>query len=208
MTRSASSTSLRTDFRLGLAGTASGWACSSPRALAVSTTGASSVSARRRSDASADFAPPPARITGRVASAASPAALAISPASGAGGAALASCGDRPSADSVMTSVGISIWTGPGRAPAKSAKASASAPGSSSGLAMRRDDSATFSIMPRWSGSSCRWPKPLPSVAVALTPEITSIGTESARACPMAVIVLVRPGPVMTKATPGFPEARA
>ena len=41
--------------------------------------------------------------------------------------------------------------------------------------------------------------------VALTPEITSIGTESARACAMAVMVLVRPGPVMTKATPGLPR---
>ncbi len=100
--------------RLGLAGTASGCACSSPRALAVSTTGASSVSASRWSAVPADFAPPPARITGRVALPASAAAIAISPASGAGGAALASFGDRPSAGSVMTSVGTSIWTGPGR----------------------------------------------------------------------------------------------
>jgi hypothetical protein len=49
---------------------------------------------------------------------------------------------------------------------------------------------------------------LPSVSVALTPEITSIGTESARAWPMAVMMLVSPGPVMTKATPGRPETRA
>ena len=52
------------------------------------------------------------------------------------------------------------------------------------------------------------PSPLPSVGVALTLEITSMGTESARACAIAVIVLVRPGPVMTKATPGRPDARA
>ena len=31
----------------------------------------------------------------------------------------------------------------------------SAPGNSSGLVMRSELSATFSIMPRWSGSSCR-----------------------------------------------------
>ena len=46
------------------------------------------------------------------------------------------------------------------------------------------------------------------LARRLTPEITSIGTESARACAIAVIALVSPGPVMTKATPGLPEARA
>jgi hypothetical protein len=74
--------------------------------------------------------------------------------------------------------------------------------------IRSEDSATFSIMPRWSGSSCRKPSPLPSVSVAFTPEMTSIGTESARAWPMAVMVLVSPGPVMTKATPGRPPARA
>ena len=52
------------------------------------------------------------------------------------------------------------------------------------------------------------PRPLPSVGVALTPEITSIGMLSARACAMAVSVLVRPGPVMTKQTPGRPVTRA
>ena len=42
----------------------------------------------------------------------------------------------------------------------------------------------------------------------MTPEMTRMGTESALACPMAVSALVRPGPVMTKATPGLPLARA
>ena len=45
--------------------------------------------------------------------------------------------------------------GPGRDEEKSAKARASAPGNSSGRVMRSELSATFSIMPRWSGSSCR-----------------------------------------------------
>ena len=50
--------------------------------------------------------------------------------------------------------------------------------------------------------------PSPSEARRFTPEITSIGTESALACPIAVRAFSNPGPVMTKATPGLPDTRA
>ena len=49
---------------------------------------------------------------------------------------------------------------------------------------------------------------MPRLRWRLTPDITSIGTESSRACAMAVMALVKPGPVMTSATPGLPAARA
>ncbi len=52
------------------------------------------------------------------------------------------------------------------------------------------------------------PSPCPDVSRRFTPEITSIGTESAAACPIAVSALVSPGPVITKATPGLPVTRA
>ena len=39
-------------------------------------------------------------------------------------------------------------------------------------------------------------------------EITSIGTLSDQAWPIGVMMLVSPGPVITKATPGLPVARA
>ena len=39
-------------------------------------------------------------------------------------------------------------------------------------------------------------------------EITSMLLESDQACPMGVRILVRPGPVMVKHTPGLPVARA
>ena len=42
----------------------------------------------------------------------------------------------------------------------------------------------------------------------MIPEMTSIGIESARACAMAVMALVMPGPVISRQTPGLPEARA
>jgi hypothetical protein len=60
-----------------------------------------------------------------------------------------------SAGLAITLIGISMCTGPGRPHENSAKARASAPGRSAGSPMRSEDSATFSIMPRWSGSSCR-----------------------------------------------------
>jgi hypothetical protein len=208
MTRSASAINARTAFRLGLAGTPSGWRCSRPRALAVWTTGAPSLSARRCNGASALLAPPPARTSGRRAAAQSFAASAISAGFGSGGATFVSKAAMPPAGLTMISVGISMCTGPGRDDENRAKARARTPGSSSASVTRCENSATFSIIPRWSGSSCRWPRPLPSVGVALTPEITSIGTESARAWPMAVMVLVSPGPVMTNAMPGLPPARA
>jgi hypothetical protein len=97
--------------------------------LAVSTTGAPSVSARRRNAVSAFLAPPPERISGRLAALINFAASAIAAASGAGGAALLSAAARPSAGFTMTSVGISICTGPGREEENNAKARASAPGS-------------------------------------------------------------------------------
>jgi hypothetical protein len=49
---------------------------------------------------------------------------------------------------------------------------------------------------------------LPSESRWLTPEITSIGTESSRACAMAVSAFSSPGPVITQATPGLPVTRA
>jgi hypothetical protein len=74
--------------------------------------------------------------------------------------------------------------------------------------MRCDERQMPASVARWSGSSCRQPRPRPSVARALTPEIASTGTESARAWASAVMALVRPGPVIRKATPGRPVARA
>ncbi len=40
------------------------------------------------------------------------------------------------------------------------------------------------------------------------PEMTSMGAESAYACPIAVATFVTPGPLMTKHTPGVPVTRA
>jgi len=42
----------------------------------------------------------------------------------------------------------------------------------------------------------------------LTAEITSIGIESPQAWPIAVVILVSPGPVIIKHTPGLPLIRA
>ena len=107
----------------------------------------------------------------------------------------------------MTSSGTCRCTGPPR-PAIAAKAASSAGARSPAVRISVADSAMPRTRPSWSGSSCRWPSPRPCTAASFTPEITSIGTESARACAIGVRMLVTPGPVMTKATPGLPDTRA
>ncbi|GLK85779.1 hypothetical protein GCM10017653_38490 [Ancylobacter defluvii] len=87
-----------------------------------------------------------------------------------------------------------------------AKACAIAAGGSAGSTSVCEASAKLFILADWSGSSCS--RPRPSELRRLTPEITSIGTESWRACAIAVMVLVRPGPVITSTTPGLPVTRA
>ena len=95
-----------------------------------------------------------------------------------------------------------MCTGPGRAPLNTAKAWASTSGSvlaSNSVWLNR---ATPLIICCWLGSSCNRPWPMPSVSRRLTLEITSMGIESARAWPMAVAILVIPGPVIIRHTPG------
>ncbi len=198
----------RTAFRLGLAGTPSGCPCMRPRALTVCTTGASSFSASSRIRSGDLRTPPPARMTGFLAVSSTLAARAIFAVSIACVSCFATVNPSPSNWAPATSSGTSIWLGPGRPDEKFAKARSNEGIRSNPVSIRSEVNATIPAMARWLGNSCRCPLPLPSVERAFTPEITRIGTLSARACPMAVNVFVRPGPVITKATPGRPETRA
>ena len=69
-------------------------------------------------------------------------------------------------------------------------------------------SATVAARAYWSGSSCKRLMPLPRLGRVFTPDTTKIGTLSARACAIALRVLVSPRPLMTKATAGLPQNRA
>ena len=100
-----------------------------------------------------------------------------------------------------------VITGPGRPVVIAAKAQSRVSATCDGSVMRRVGQSV-AIIACWSGNSCNRPQPLPKDPRRLTPEITSIGIESSRAWAMAVMALVRPGPVITKATPGLPVARA
>ena len=78
----------------------------------------------------------------------------------------------------MTSMGISIWTGRGRALPKIAKARVNTAGSSSGRINVWLNAVTLEVRLRCEGSSCSRPPPMPNWSTRLTLEITSIGTES------------------------------
>ena len=184
-----------------------GWPCIIPRALVVWITGAfrTWTSAKRLS--SAPRAPPPAKITGRLAAFSKAAAL-VRLAAGGSALAVGAAGLGSAAQGKgITSVGTSICTGPGRPAVKSAKAQSSVGPTSCGSVIWRDGQSARTKAP-WSGNSCSRPKPRPRLSRRLTPEMISTGTESSRLCAMAVSALVRPGPVITKATPGFPVTRA
>ena len=148
-------------------------------------------------------------MNGRRAPRSSSAALAIAAGSGPGRLPRRwAVRDRPSAGAVITSSGSSICTGPGRAPSKTAKARAITDGSSAGRSSLWLNTETPATSADWSGSSWSRPSPRPSSWLLLTLEITSIGTESARAWPIAVVMLVIPGPEMMKQAAGRPQARA
>jgi hypothetical protein len=79
---------------------------------------------------------------------------------------------------LSTSIGISRWTGRGRAAENSANARASTSGSWSGDSSVWLNALTPAAMARCEGSSWSLPWPMPSWPVRLTLEITSIGTLS------------------------------
>jgi hypothetical protein len=113
--------------------------------------------------AAAGTAPPPAIISGRrasrrrKASASSPSVAAT----GAAGTGQGS-GDSSLASAVITSRGISICTGPGRALRNTANALASTLGKSRQSISVWLKRAHWLASARWSGSSCSRPSPMPS----------------------------------------------
>ncbi|MNF98094.1 hypothetical protein D3C84_809420 [compost metagenome] len=151
-----------------------------PLALMVRATGASSNSASAVSSAAASMAPPPARISGRLALASNSVmrdtALGEAPArSMLTGRLLSSS----SASSTNTSNGISMCTGRGRPAWNSAKARASTTGNSDADIRVWENAATPAHSAPWFGSSCSLPRPPPNWLRDCTLEITSIGIESA-----------------------------
>ena len=57
-------------------------------------------------------------------------------------------------------------------------------------------------------TSASWKASSPRLATACWPVMTTMGTESACAVRIPVIVLVAPGPEVTSTTAGSPQARA
>ena len=57
-------------------------------------------------------------------------------------------------------------------------------------------------------TSASWKASFPSISVGVCPVRTTIGTESMWAVSSPVMVLVAPGPEVTRTTPGLPVARA
>ena len=98
--------------------------------------------------------------------------------------------------------------GRGRVQVNSPKALSMSWNAVSASAATKLQSAAESPASVWFFSS--WSRALPPDGSGASMEvaITSIGTESDMACPTGVRMLVRPGPEITNATPGFPEARA
>ncbi len=104
-----------------------------------------------------------------------------------------------------TSLGTSISTGPGRPPhamAKPLRSVASSLLTSRTCAFQR---VTGSEMPSASHS---WNASVPIDVVATWPEMHTIGVESHSASSRPVVVLLMPGPEVTKTTPGRPVLRA
>ena len=177
----------RTAFRLGLAGTTSGWrvqqaarigggARPARRALRQARCSGASAASRRRRPGSAGARACAIRSAPRAISAArSGSARRRRRSSGA---------KRRRPACVITSSGISIWTGPGPRRSRTARRRGRAPRGSSAASVDRDARTAPPSPSCRAGRAVRADGrgPCPACRVALTPEITSIGTESARAC--------------------------
>ena len=161
----------------------SGWpGGSTPLALMVQRLGAPSrsTSARAAAAASGGAAAEHHERARRARAAAPPPARSRPGRGRAGAGAAAPRVGRSSAGAVITSSGISMCTGRGRALSNTAKARASTAGRSAGAQQRVAEGGDAGAPGRcWSGSSCSRPSPMPSSSRALTLEITSIGIESA-----------------------------
>ena len=76
-------------------------------------------------------------------------------------------------------MGTDMCTGRGREEEKMENARATSSGTSSGESAVALSAVRGLVTASWSGISCRQPHPLPSVRVAFSLEMTSIGMESA-----------------------------
>ncbi len=168
--------------------------------MLVWITGASRRSASAASAAAARRAPPPARMTGRAARARRAAASARSGRAGAGtggGSGRRRAGKRHHIGRHLDMDGA----GPARGERGEGKVQTSCPAPRAwrsgnwgrACAPCRPDRAV-----RAAG-----PCPCPRLSRRFTPEMTRIGTESSRACAIAVSVLVRPGPGDHEGHPRF-----
>ena len=108
------------------------------------------------------------------------------------------------------SVGTSTNTGRLGAAIAVTRASATSPPSASGSSARNVALVTGANIARWSGTSCSRPRCTPSRrrVVGTSVAITTTGEREAQASPTAPSVFAAPGPVVTRATPTFPLARA
>ena len=71
-----------------------------------------------------------------------------------------------------------------------------------------NNAVTAAAAPRWSIISCSRPRPCAESRMSSAEEMTRTLLESDHAWPSGVRMLVSPGPVMVKHTPGLPVARA
>jgi hypothetical protein len=101
---------------------------------------------------------------------------------------------------------MSITTGPGRPVRAISNAVRTVASSFSGSVTRKTCLATPAPMTAETGAS--WKASVPTAPVATWPQITTMGTESARLSRTGVTVLVAPGPDVTMTTPTLPLARA
>ena len=186
-----------------------------PLPFHVVTTGAPSRSARAvtSAEASAVIAPPPATMTGRLASRRIAAARSMSSAAGRirpRASRSAGSGSMTSALSARTSIGRSSRIGPGRPDTIWFQARWRTNGSSS----TRDGchhSLTTGSKIRGLSATCRrsssWSRPAPRMYVWGDPVSSATAVESTYAVAIPITALVAPGPMLVNARMGRPVAR-
>ena len=103
------------------------------------------------------------------------AAAAISALLAAGGAGGGAASGVRSQLRASTSIGISIWTGRGRAEANTAKASAKVSPISSAVVTLRENAVNGAMVARWSVISCSMPQPWPRLSLEQVLETISMG---------------------------------
>src|SRR5262245_37824824 len=126
------------------------------------------------------------------------AAASTSAATGGGGGGIAAApGAGTSSLAPMLSQAISTATGPGRPDSMWAKAALMTSGASAGRSILAVHLTKDLRVASWSGSSCKWPRPLAMKAVGTWPVMQRTGVLQANAVAKAAVVLSSPGPGTT-----------